>query len=203
MGQRTCMIVKQRIYNRYEKQWKESIYVFHEQWGIGKCLPMDVVNLFMTAYRKAGLDLVDYTERLNVSVAHSKAWNCTGDYGKKWEETQEFLSKYDFRDMGQIKEFIDNHHDNNNGGVYIEITCPNWDEMRIDYAFFSGCEEEKKGKYCDKGLTYKQWMNNWKKYKNKDFDKIWDSVCKYCGVQPFVCEYGKLKPSSVYAEEQG
>ena len=201
MGQRTCMIVRQRNYNKYNNTWSDYIYVFHEQWGIGKCLPSDCLALFLDANRKAGTDLIGYRAELNTAVAYGKAWNCTGDYGADFATTQEMLKSYDFRDIKQIKDFIDHHHDNNNGGVYIEITCPNYDCQRINYAFFSGCEEEKKGKYCDKGLTYKQWMNNWKEYKNKDFDKMWAMVCKWSNATPFNVVGDKLVPDTAFEEE--
>ena len=203
MGQRTCMIVRQRIYNKYDKKWSTNTYVFHEQWGIGKCLPTDCLALFLDAYRKNGLDLISTNEENNSAVAYGKAWNDTGyyldasDLGKAW------LNEYDFRDITKIKEFIDKYHDNNNGGVYVEITTPDYENSRINYAFFSGDEEEKKGKYCDKGLTYKQWMNNWKEYKVKDFDTVWNATCKLCGVEPFKNNNGKLQPPSVFIAEQG
>ena len=201
MGQRTCMIVRQRNYNKYQDKWEVSTYVFHEQWGIGKCLPHDVLALFMYASRTAGLDLIDKRSIGNTSIRFSKAWNCTSDYGETYEQTQEMLSCWDFRDIKQIKDFIDKHHDNNNGGVYIEITVPDYDHYRIDYAFFSGYEEEKKGKYCDKGLTYKQWMNNWKEYKNKTFDKVWKSVCEWTGATPFNMVGNKLVPTTTFEGE--
>lgn len=172
MGQRTAIVLKivQNIPQSVGLTTKEEVRVFYHRWGIGRVLPSQLLSLVLGT-----LSVQDYITSFGKYFLPTGCLDITDDFNK------EDFSDIGFHNPAGIGKLIKGA-DNNNGGLYVEITESAEHNITIEYNYMlGGSENDGYKKFC----TFEEWRNKnyGEKYIDKNFLRIYHKTLRYFGAK--------------------
>lgn len=173
------------LINDHENNSKHG-YVFHYQWGIGRKMLLALMGIhrnLYNCYRYDGSGLLKVAREYNDLAGHLEYSLIFWGGGKltvKYHDTDETEEKYctfdKFQEPEEIKKFVNEFCDNNNGVMLVTIDWKSWKEQDMHVGWLSGYEEEYTQNLTpfDKWLSLEDWCNldiN-KDYADEKFTKL-------------------------------
>ena len=203
MGQRVNIILAVE-----NKENKKKVYVYHDQWGIGRKSLLNLISIHHAFYNKAYDKSI--TETANLDPSRSGVHlEYEFNYGKNNKQDENDEVKYKFDDFlvpDKAGDFIDEYCDNNNGAMVVYIkeseSTESW-KPDVDFkcGFLLGHEDEYKeydgkeynaenahlGKAFHKYLSLEEWckLSINSSYADKDFKNIVKSYMQYFNIKEF------------------
>lgn len=188
MGQRVQVLVIKEKNNG-----KRKVSFFHHQWGIGRCLYLGFLDLFIQDYYKdtfkKGYDFFDTKFATNSSY-----YDITDDVPKR---VLEAVNPDDFASCAHVFDW----GDNNNGGmvVYIKEDKVEYHMSKMKVGFLLGPEdrhhvyENEEYNIGNDDNDFARWltpaefgsMNGGSDYSDDDFVKIFNEWLKYFDIEVF------------------
>ena len=175
MGQRTAIVLQHvnRYPVKFGRKEERTTKVFYHQWGIGRVLPSQLLNILI------GTISTDPTEPyFPTLITPPGCVSITSQYKRR-----KILDEVDF-DKPEVVGKIICDADNNNGGIFVRITATEDYETIIEYAYMNGGDHG--GEY-DKFCTFEEWCadNFGEKFISKDFLEIYNNTLKYFNAKEF------------------
>lgn len=200
MGQRVNIILAVE-----DKENKKKVYVYHDQWGIGRKSLLNLMSIHHAFYNKPYGESI--TETVNLDPSRSGVYlEYEFNYDKNNKQDKNDKVEYKFEDFlipDKAGDFIDKYCDNNNGAMVVHIKETDNGTWNPDVSFKVGFllghedeyhtydykgevevynkENEKYGKAFSKWLSLEDWCNldiN-STYADNDFKSIIETYMKY------------------------
>ena len=165
MGQRTAIIIVSK-----DPDHKTVVRSYHDQWGIGRKMPMALMSLFFRLYnRQYGTKLTDISyldpRQHNIHLEYVAEYGGPNGRLKKFTEAWDEDKPTEYKptdavfkklftsvpktakgwdDPATVGKFVYHHHDNNNGALVVYVTRganEDWGTPTVKYGWLLGTED--------------------------------------------------------------
>ena len=203
MGQRVNIILAVE-----DKEFKKKVYVYHDQWGIGRKSLLNLMSIHHAFYNKTYGKSITETANLDPSRS-GVCLEYEFNYDKNNTQDKNDKVKYEFEDFlvpDKVGEFIDKYCDNNNGAMVVYIreseNMESWNpDVDFKCGFLLGHEDEcyeydgeeynkentHLGKAFHKWLSLEEWckLSINSSYADEEFKNIVNSYMQYFDIKEF------------------
>lgn len=168
MGQRTQMIV---LINDHENKEKNTGFVFHYQWGVGRKMLLALMGLHRNLYNferwsdkplaEIATSYKDFSGWLEYKMTFHrlKKYVDIEPQEHREPETRGYVYE-DFLNPAFIDDFTANYCDNNNGVMVVTIDWWSRNKKSMKVGWLRGYEDARGGlKAFDRWLSLEEWCN--------------------------------------------